>query len=485
MKRHRMSSRPCAAICASLFSIALLSCGAVRADDLPRYKFTVGQELHYQQHAPPIERDDGRGGKYTSQSKQDWTLDIIRRNDDGTWRIVALQKNVYTHNNGGQERSQESFGAGYFDLAPDGKMVENPSLNFQFNPTALIPLLPEDAETKSWSSDVKFAETKRHFSAAPGAASADKEWSFHESEQTPFDEIYLVSTDRDFVLDHQRGLITKMTTTTKQGWPAAWGNQPTVSTTELANVRQLEPSEVEAIDKQSQAYFTDHAEYQKLMERGARENLLVGTETMRQAESLLKRLGEQLTVPAMQEMAANALKEHARYRNYLQYRAANLAKLMDKPSPDWKTVDLDDGPRGLEDYRGKVVLLDFWYRGCGWCIRSMPQLNQLTSDFSGQDVAVLGINSDEDKADASFVVDKMKLSYPTLKNGQGEQAINRKYFVNGWPTLIVLDRRGYVRLVHFGYAPTLRQMLGDKIRELLAEDTKTSGETNDAAKPSS
>ena len=39
-------------------------------------------------------------------------------------------------------------------------------------------------------------------------------------------------------------------------------------------------------------------------------------------------------------------------------------------SPDWQTTDLAGKEYSLKDLRGKVVVLDFWYRGCGWCIRS-------------------------------------------------------------------------------------------------------------------
>jgi peroxiredoxin len=56
--------------------------------------------------------------------------------------------------------------------------------------------------------------------------------------------------------------------------------------------------------------------------------------------------------------------------------------------------DVDGKPFRLGDYRGKVVVLDFWYRGCGWCIKAMPQLNALAGQFEGRPVALLGMNTD-------------------------------------------------------------------------------------------
>lgn len=99
----------------------------------------------------------------------------------------------------------------------------------------------------------------------------------------------------------------------------------------------------------------------------------------------------------------------------------------------------------------------------------MPQMKQLADDFSGQEVAILGMNSDDDLDDARFVIDHLKLNYATLKNGQDNDRINMKYEIHGWPTLVVIDGNGVVRHIHSGYSPTLRKDLAKKIRELLAK----------------
>ena len=169
-------------------------------------------------------------------------------------------------------------------------------------------------------------------------------------------------------------------------------------------------------------------------------------------------------------MLKNSLEQHKQSRGYYLETAERFAKLIGQRSDDWKTEDLEGHPRSLADYRGKVVLLDFWYRGCGWCIRAMPQLKQLADDFPRDKVAVLGMNNDRNLDDARLVIEKMGLNYETLKNGGNENGIHAKYGVRGWPTLVILDGAGVVRHVHSGYSPTLRQKLGDKIRELLDEN---------------
>ena len=115
------------------------------------------------------------------------------------------------------------------------------------------------------------------------------------------------------------------------------------------------------------------------------------------------------------------------------------AEVMDKPAADWDLEGLDGKKHSLPDYRGKVVVLDFWYRGCGWCIKAMPQLNALADRFPSRPVAVLGMNTDQNEADAKLV-DAIGLKYATLR----ADGIPEKYGVQGFPTLILIDREGKV-----------------------------------------
>src|SRR5690606_37124058 len=131
---------------------------------------------------------------------------------------------------------------------------------------------------------------------------------------------------------------------------------------------------------------------------------------------------------------------------------------------DWELQGLDGKTHTLAEYRGKVVVLDFWYRGCGWCIKAMPQLNELTEQFEGRPVAILGMNTDRNEEDARFVCEVMGLKYATLLRAE---EIPGSYGVQAFPTLIIIDPEGTVRYVHVGYSPTLRAEVAKVIEELL------------------
>jgi peroxiredoxin len=132
---------------------------------------------------------------------------------------------------------------------------------------------------------------------------------------------------------------------------------------------------------------------------------------------------------------------------------------------DWKTTDLDGKNVTLADFKGKILVLEYWYRGCFWCVRSMPQLNELTEHYKGKPVTILGMNIDNDEADARFVIRKTGLQYATLKAG----STRKDYGVAAFPTILILNDKGAVCDFHIGYALDLKKILINKIDKLLNE----------------
>jgi len=166
-------------------------------------------------------------------------------------------------------------------------------------------------------------------------------------------------------------------------------------------------------------------------------------------------------------MIDKKLKMHQRNSKFSLQAAKGYAKLLDQPSSDWTTEDFDGQPYTAADYRGKIVVLDFWYRSCPSCMQAIPHIKQLAEEFAGQQVVILGVNNDRDDEDARYVIDTLKITYPTLKSAHQGQRIDAAYNITEWPTLIVIDGKGIIRHVQVGDSPHLVGDLSKKIRELM------------------
>ncbi len=55
-------------------------------------------------------------------------------------------------------------------------------------------------------------------------------------------------------------------------------------------------------------------------------------------------------------------------------QAVTWDEIVGHAAREWELKDLEGRPHALKDYRGKIVVLDFWYRNCIWCVRAMPQV---------------------------------------------------------------------------------------------------------------
>jgi thiol-disulfide isomerase/thioredoxin len=124
------------------------------------------------------------------------------------------------------------------------------------------------------------------------------------------------------------------------------------------------------------------------------------------------------------------------------YERANRPALLavGDPAPEWKLVDPTGRIHSLSDYRGKLVILDFWATWCGPCIRAMPGLQRLHQKYKSRGVVVFGVNSWE----TSNPVEYMKRSgytYGLLLKGE---SIADAYRVSSMPTLYVIGFDGTI-----------------------------------------
>jgi len=122
----------------------------------------------------------------------------------------------------------------------------------------------------------------------------------------------------------------------------------------------------------------------------------------------------------------------------------------------------------LSEHRGQVVMINFWATWCGPCRQEMPKLDEIFARYEPAGFTLLGVNIDEDSAQAQRLADELGVTFPLLFDD--EQDVSRLYDVQAMPMTVMVDRSGTVRSVHYGYRPGMEQRYLDEVRALLRED---------------
>lgn len=131
-------------------------------------------------------------------------------------------------------------------------------------------------------------------------------------------------------------------------------------------------------------------------------------------------------------------------------------------APDWTLYDSYGNPHSLTDYRGKIILLDFWATWCKWCIKSIPKLQSIHNNFLN-DVVVLGISCNEKKeANPLKFLNDNGGNYTVLLNGEN---IVDDYGITGYPTTFLIGKDGKILWNYTGYDPKLEEMIIDIINK--------------------
>jgi thiol-disulfide isomerase/thioredoxin len=133
-------------------------------------------------------------------------------------------------------------------------------------------------------------------------------------------------------------------------------------------------------------------------------------------------------------------------------------------APDFTLKDPSGKEHKLSEYRGKIVVLDFWATWCGPCQMAMPGIQAVHEKFKGKGVEVFGVNCWESADPAAFMKDK-GFTYGLLLKGDD---VAKDYRVSGIPTFYVVGPDGRIIYSAIGADPSLEETLGNLIEARLA-----------------
>ncbi len=151
------------------------------------------------------------------------------------------------------------------------------------------------------------------------------------------------------------------------------------------------------------------------------------------------------------------------------FTASGLAAsgLTGQAAPDFVLKSAGGENLRLSEYRGDVVMINFWATWCGPCRQEMPLLDDLYSRYQRVGFSLLGVNIDDDSARAMRMVQELGINFPVLFD-EGKE-VSRLYQVEAMPVTVLVDREGTVRHVHHGYKPGYEDKYLTEIRALLRE----------------
>ncbi len=138
------------------------------------------------------------------------------------------------------------------------------------------------------------------------------------------------------------------------------------------------------------------------------------------------------------------------------------------PAPAFTLTELATGqPSGLSQYKGQVVMVNFWATWCGPCQQEMPLLDQMYQKYKPAGFTLIGVNVDKDGAPVKALLARKPVTFPVLLDPANQ--VSKAYHVDEMPSSVIIDRKGQIRYIHRGYKPGDENEYQDRIRQLIRE----------------
>ena len=137
------------------------------------------------------------------------------------------------------------------------------------------------------------------------------------------------------------------------------------------------------------------------------------------------------------------------------------------PAPQFQLPSMAGKDVNLAQYKGQVVMINFWASWCGPCRTEMPILEKLSAKYKPMGFAMIGVNVEPDSKVAADWLKVTPVTFPILFDTKSE--VSKLYSVASMPSTVIVDRKGNLRWKHVGYKAGDENEYLDQIRALVRE----------------
>ncbi len=142
-----------------------------------------------------------------------------------------------------------------------------------------------------------------------------------------------------------------------------------------------------------------------------------------------------------------------------------IQELIGKSVPDFSTIDLNGNPISLQNYRGKIVLLNFWAVWSDPSTAEMTNVKKIYDTYKDQDFDIIGINLDTEKARLRHYINENDIQWRQIfDSASGEDAIVRRYGIRRIPALWLINREGQL-INHNASGIDLERLIAETLKD--------------------
>jgi thiol-disulfide isomerase/thioredoxin len=426
------------------------------AFQVPRYRLPPGTKIWC---TGVSDVKDSRGTIHGARLREHWVLS----DSDGTFKVLMrVVDQGYKIDTAG-ERTEDTVETGWelFEMKPDGELLHDKS-TIDIDVSGFFPLLPADSTeaANGWTQvDTSDPLPSTYSFRLDNRSIHDSLWLVDRSESTPLDSVYgFPARQQRSVIDTRRGLPLRR----ESGQSDEASHRESHGSITLDSVTKFDAAKLEPQLQDIIGYFDlakvteeEFAKSDPDDTSGAAFKMVQGI-----LQDATARMHDSIAI----RLVNDDIKQLERTRDYSLSEMRNERQWRGKPAPDWKLADLAGRKHALKDYRGKALVLDWWYKDCPWCMVAMPKLTEVARKYADRPVVILGMNVDRDTNDARSAIEKMRPGYSCLLAGRD---LAKKYKVTGYPTLFIVDKQGKIADVHVGYSRDMAARLSKKLDALL------------------